>query len=101
MAFNVDHCQQHKSCGACVSEDRVQCGWCVADGRCSSRAQCKPASSTPAHWLHGSKLQCLRHSGTTHSAHEQRLSVDDLHPVCFDSNLLKLDTSHAYLGRRD
>lgn len=40
-----------ESCGLCLKADpRFECGWCVAERRCSLRPHC-PADS-PAAWMH-------------------------------------------------
>lgn len=40
-----------ESCGLCLKADpRFECGWCVAERRCSLRPHC-PADS-PAEWMH-------------------------------------------------
>ncbi|KAJ1069281.1 hypothetical protein K5549_014231 [Capra hircus] len=40
-----------ESCGLCLKADpRLECGWCVAERRCSLRPHC-PADS-PAEWMH-------------------------------------------------
>ncbi|KAL0593026.1 Plexin-A1 [Plecturocebus cupreus] len=41
-----------ESCGLCLKADRrFECGWCVAERRCSLRHHC--TADTPASWLHG------------------------------------------------
>uniref|UniRef100_A0A2K6KZI9 Plexin-A1 n=1 Tax=Rhinopithecus bieti TaxID=61621 RepID=A0A2K6KZI9_RHIBE len=40
-----------ESCGLCLKADpRFECGWCVAERRCSLRHHC--AADTPASWMH-------------------------------------------------
>lgn len=55
MFFPIAHLYKcpalRESCGLCLKADpRFECGWCVAERRCSLRPHC-PADS-PATWMH-------------------------------------------------
>lgn len=62
-----------QSCGLCLKADpRFECGWCVAERRCSLRHHC-PADS-PASWMHA-------HHGSSRCTDPKILKVGAKDPV--------------------
>lgn len=62
-----------QSCGLCLKADpRFECGWCVAERRCSLRHHC-PADS-PASWMHA-------HHGSSRCTDPKILKVGARDPV--------------------
>ncbi|XP_051948044.1 plexin-B1 [Xyrauchen texanus] len=57
----VAECEKHTDCTSCLSVKDPYCGWCVLDGRCGVRSDCR-FGSVEGHWLWSfdEQQQCLR-----------------------------------------
>uniref|UniRef100_A0A3P8VPT2 Plexin b2b n=1 Tax=Cynoglossus semilaevis TaxID=244447 RepID=A0A3P8VPT2_CYNSE len=55
----VQTCLQHKDCQSCVSQRDPYCGWCVLEGRCTRRSECRRAEEKNG-WLWSPKNQCVQ-----------------------------------------
>ncbi|KAI7793973.1 plexin-B1 isoform X2 [Triplophysa rosa] len=57
----VAECEKHTDCTSCLEAKDPYCGWCVLDGRCGMRSDCK-LGSVEGHWLWSfvEQQQCLR-----------------------------------------
>ncbi|XP_051516179.1 plexin-B1-like isoform X2 [Myxocyprinus asiaticus] len=56
----VAECEKHTDCTSCLAVKDPYCGWCVLDGRCGMRSNCR-LGSVEGHWLWSfDKQQCLR-----------------------------------------
>ncbi|KAL1020764.1 hypothetical protein UPYG_G00004370 [Umbra pygmaea] len=58
----VAECGDHLDCQACLSARDPYCGWCVLEGRCGQRSECR-RGALPGHWLWSfdqQQQQCLR-----------------------------------------
>nr|XP_001920983.4 plexin-B1 isoform X2 [Danio rerio] len=56
----VAECDTHTDCSSCLSVKDPYCGWCVLDGRCGMRSDCR-LGSVEGHWLWSfdEQQQCL------------------------------------------
>lgn len=54
----VQECLNYVTCAQCHSSQDPYCGWCVADGRCTKRAEC-PRAAEPGHWLWSREESCV------------------------------------------
>ncbi|XP_043081046.1 plexin-B1 isoform X4 [Puntigrus tetrazona] len=57
----VAECDKHTDCTSCLAVNDPYCGWCVLDGRCGMRSDCR-LGSVEGHWLWSfdEQQQCLR-----------------------------------------
>ncbi|XP_051518237.1 plexin-B1 isoform X2 [Myxocyprinus asiaticus] len=57
----VAECEKHTDCTSCLAVKDPYCGWCVLDGRCGMRSDCR-FGSVEGHWLWSfdEQQQCLR-----------------------------------------
>uniref|UniRef100_A0A8C2F889 Plexin b1a n=1 Tax=Cyprinus carpio TaxID=7962 RepID=A0A8C2F889_CYPCA len=57
----VAECDKHTDCTSCLAVKDPYCGWCVLDGRCGMRSDCR-LGSVEGHWLWSfdEQQQCLR-----------------------------------------
>uniref|UniRef100_A0A8C1MBJ4 Plexin-B1 n=1 Tax=Cyprinus carpio TaxID=7962 RepID=A0A8C1MBJ4_CYPCA len=58
----VAECDKHTDCTSCLAVKDPYCGWCVLDGRCGMRSDCR-LGSVEGHWLWSfdeQQQQCLR-----------------------------------------
>ncbi|TRY93628.1 hypothetical protein DNTS_022752 [Danionella cerebrum] len=57
----VAECEQLSDCSSCLAVKDPYCGWCVLDGRCGVRSDCR-LGSVEGHWLWSfdEQQQCLR-----------------------------------------
>ncbi|XP_075926809.1 plexin-B3-like isoform X3 [Petromyzon marinus] len=55
----VSSCRQHADCVSCVAARDPYCGWCVLEGRCSRRSECR-SSDEPNRWRWSYDKECLR-----------------------------------------
>uniref|UniRef100_A0A673IQ08 Plexin-B1 n=1 Tax=Sinocyclocheilus rhinocerous TaxID=307959 RepID=A0A673IQ08_9TELE len=57
----VAECDKHTDCTSCLAAKDPYCGWCVLDGRCGMRSDCR-LGSVEGHWLWSfdEQQQCLR-----------------------------------------
>uniref|UniRef100_A0A8C1M7T2 Plexin-B1 n=1 Tax=Cyprinus carpio TaxID=7962 RepID=A0A8C1M7T2_CYPCA len=57
----VAECDKHTDCTSCLAVKDPYCGWCVLDGRCGLRSDCR-LGSVEGHWLWSfdEQQQCLR-----------------------------------------
>ncbi|XP_050952362.1 LOW QUALITY PROTEIN: plexin-B1 [Labeo rohita] len=57
----VAECDKHADCASCLAVRDPYCGWCVLDGRCGMRSDCR-LGSVEGHWLWSfdEQQQCLR-----------------------------------------
>ncbi|XP_075882736.1 plexin-B1 isoform X2 [Nelusetta ayraudi] len=56
----VAECGEHPDCQSCLAARDPYCGWCVLEGRCGQRRECR-RRSTPGQWLwsFNQTQQCL------------------------------------------
>uniref|UniRef100_A0A671KUV9 Plexin-B1-like n=1 Tax=Sinocyclocheilus anshuiensis TaxID=1608454 RepID=A0A671KUV9_9TELE len=57
----VAECDKHTDCTSCLAVKDPYCGWCVLDGRCGMRSDCR-LGSVEGHWLWSfdEQQRCLR-----------------------------------------
>uniref|UniRef100_A0AAQ4PD71 Plexin b2b n=1 Tax=Gasterosteus aculeatus aculeatus TaxID=481459 RepID=A0AAQ4PD71_GASAC len=55
----VQTCLQKKDCQSCVELRDPYCGWCVLEGRCTRRSECRRAEEKNG-WLWSPKQQCVK-----------------------------------------
>lgn len=55
----VQTCLQQKDCQSCVGLMDPYCGWCVLEGRCTRRSECRRAEEKNG-WLWSPKQQCVK-----------------------------------------
>ncbi|XP_065813093.1 plexin-B2b [Labrus bergylta] len=55
----VQTCLQKKDCQSCVKLRDPYCGWCVLEGRCTRRSECRRAEEKNG-WLWSPKQQCVK-----------------------------------------
>uniref|UniRef100_A0A7N6BJ75 Sema domain-containing protein n=1 Tax=Anabas testudineus TaxID=64144 RepID=A0A7N6BJ75_ANATE len=55
----VQTCLQKKDCQSCVELKDPYCGWCVLEGRCTRRSECRRAEEKNG-WLWSPKQQCVK-----------------------------------------
>ncbi|CAN9498964.1 unnamed protein product [Ophioblennius macclurei] len=55
----VQTCLQKKDCQSCVELEDPYCGWCVLEGRCTRRSECRRAEEKNG-WLWSPKNQCVK-----------------------------------------
>ncbi|XP_056106008.1 plexin-B1 isoform X1 [Rhinichthys klamathensis goyatoka] len=57
----VAECDKHTDCTSCLAVKDPYCGWCVLDGRCGMRSDCR-LGSVEGHWLWSfdEQQQCLK-----------------------------------------
>uniref|UniRef100_A0A8C3AJJ0 Plexin b2b n=1 Tax=Cyclopterus lumpus TaxID=8103 RepID=A0A8C3AJJ0_CYCLU len=55
----VQTCLQKKDCQSCVELRDPYCGWCVLEGRCTRRSECRRAEEKNG-WLWSPRQQCVR-----------------------------------------
>uniref|UniRef100_A0AC34RI63 Sema domain-containing protein n=1 Tax=Panagrolaimus sp. JU765 TaxID=591449 RepID=A0AC34RI63_9BILA len=67
QSLRVSICQQYTTCNACVVSHDPFCGWCLREGKCSSKADCQTGTLTEQ------KCPYLRGpvSPTNHSIHSK------------------------------
>ncbi|KAG8517997.1 Plexin-B2 [Galemys pyrenaicus] len=58
----VQECSSYPSCAQCRASQDPYCGWCVLEGRCTRRAECKRAEET-GHWLWSREEPCVAVTG--------------------------------------
>lgn len=83
-----------QSCGLCLKADpRFECGWCVAERRCSLRHHC-PADS-PSSWMHA-------HHGNSRCTDPKILKVGAGDPVQYlpSPTLVSPPTPSSHLARQ-
>ncbi|XP_050963134.1 plexin-B2a isoform X5 [Labeo rohita] len=54
----VQACEQKHDCQSCVSQRDPYCGWCVLEGRCTRKKDCRKGAGENA-WLWSPKQTCL------------------------------------------
>ncbi|RXN19760.1 plexin-B2-like protein [Labeo rohita] len=54
----VQACEQKHDCQSCVSQRDPYCGWCVLEGRCTRKKNCRKGAGENA-WLWSPKQTCL------------------------------------------
>uniref|UniRef100_A0A3B4BA67 Sema domain-containing protein n=1 Tax=Periophthalmus magnuspinnatus TaxID=409849 RepID=A0A3B4BA67_9GOBI len=66
----VAECGEHTDCQSCLSTRDPYCGWCVLEGRCGQRWECR-RGSVHGHWLwsFNQTQQCLSIQINSHSDH--------------------------------
>ncbi|XP_077452194.1 plexin-B2b [Stigmatopora argus] len=55
----VETCLQKKDCHSCVTMRDPYCGWCVLEGRCTRRSECRRAEEKNG-WLWSPRQQCVK-----------------------------------------
>uniref|UniRef100_A0A672Z832 Plexin-B2-like n=1 Tax=Sphaeramia orbicularis TaxID=375764 RepID=A0A672Z832_9TELE len=55
----VQTCLEKKDCQSCVELKDPYCGWCVLEGRCTRRSECRRAEEKNG-WLWSPRQQCLK-----------------------------------------
>ncbi|KAM6937193.1 plexin-B2b [Xenentodon cancila] len=55
----VQTCLQKKDCQSCVALRDPYCGWCVLEGRCTRRSECRRAEEKNG-WLWSPSQQCVK-----------------------------------------
>ncbi|XP_061577070.1 plexin-B2b [Cololabis saira] len=55
----VQTCLQKKDCHSCVALRDPYCGWCVLEGRCTRRSECRRAGEKNG-WLWSPSQQCVK-----------------------------------------
>ncbi|XP_067446402.1 plexin-B2b [Thunnus thynnus] len=55
----VQTCLQKKDCQSCVEMTDPYCGWCVLEGRCTRRSECRRAEEKNG-WLWSPRRQCVK-----------------------------------------
>ncbi|KAG8012260.1 Plexin-B2, partial [Nibea albiflora] len=55
----VQTCLQKKDCQSCVELRDPYCGWCVLEGRCTRRSECRRAEEKNG-WLWSPKQECVK-----------------------------------------
>ncbi|XP_053740821.1 plexin-B2b [Synchiropus splendidus] len=55
----VQTCLQKKDCLSCVDMKDPYCGWCVLEGRCTRRSECRRAEEKNG-WLWSPRQQCVK-----------------------------------------
>uniref|UniRef100_A0AAX7TZF5 Sema domain-containing protein n=1 Tax=Astatotilapia calliptera TaxID=8154 RepID=A0AAX7TZF5_ASTCA len=55
----VQTCLEMKDCQSCVGLRDPYCGWCVLEGRCTRRSECRRAEEKNG-WLWSPKQQCVK-----------------------------------------
>nr|XP_061813289.1 plexin-B2-like [Nerophis lumbriciformis] len=55
----VETCLQKKDCHSCVNMRDPYCGWCVLEGRCTRRSECRRAEEKNG-WLWSPRQQCVK-----------------------------------------
>ncbi|XP_037623495.1 plexin-B2b [Sebastes umbrosus] len=55
----VQTCHQKKDCQSCVELRDPYCGWCVLEGRCTRRSECRRAEEKNG-WLWSPRQQCVK-----------------------------------------
>ncbi|XP_019934621.2 plexin-B2b [Paralichthys olivaceus] len=55
----VQTCRQKKDCQSCVEMRDPYCGWCVLEGRCTRRSDCRRAEEKNG-WLWSPRQQCVK-----------------------------------------
>ncbi|XP_037111144.1 plexin-B2b [Syngnathus acus] len=55
----VESCLQKKDCQSCVNMRDPYCGWCVLEGRCTRRSECRRAEEKNG-WLWSPRQQCVK-----------------------------------------
>ncbi|XP_062277642.1 plexin-B2b isoform X1 [Scomber scombrus] len=55
----VQTCLQKKDCQSCVEMMDPYCGWCVLEGRCTRRSECRRAEEKNG-WLWSPRQQCVK-----------------------------------------
>ncbi|KAM4573448.1 plexin-B2b isoform 1-T4 [Odontesthes bonariensis] len=55
----VQTCLQKKDCQSCTALRDPYCGWCVLEGRCTRRSECRRAEEKNG-WLWSPKQQCVK-----------------------------------------
>ncbi|KAM8750520.1 plexin-B2b [Acanthopagrus schlegelii] len=55
----VQTCLKQKDCQSCVELRDPYCGWCVLEGRCTRRSECRRAEEKNG-WLWSPKHQCVK-----------------------------------------
>uniref|UniRef100_A0A4W4E4I0 Sema domain-containing protein n=1 Tax=Electrophorus electricus TaxID=8005 RepID=A0A4W4E4I0_ELEEL len=54
----VQTCEQKKDCGSCVQQHDPYCGWCVLQGRCTIKEDCRRGEEKNT-WLWSPNHQCI------------------------------------------
>ncbi|XP_035377013.1 plexin-B2a [Electrophorus electricus] len=54
----VQTCEQKKDCGSCVQQHDPYCGWCVLQGRCTIKEDCRRGEEKNT-WLWSPNHQCV------------------------------------------
>ncbi|XP_068129736.1 plexin-B2 [Hyperolius riggenbachi] len=55
----VQDCNRYSDCNECIQASDPYCGWCVIEGSCSRKADCKRADD-PNHWLWSPANVCMK-----------------------------------------
>ncbi|MBN3305947.1 PLXB2 protein, partial [Amia calva] len=55
----VQECQQRTDCQSCMAVKDPYCGWCVLEGRCTTKVDCSRAEESN-HWLWSPRQQCVQ-----------------------------------------
>ncbi|XP_063302873.1 plexin-B2 [Pelobates fuscus] len=66
----VQKCHQYSDCNQCIQAKDPYCGWCVLDGKCTTKGDCMSAGE-PNHWLWSRDGVCIK----VESANPQNMSV--------------------------
>uniref|UniRef100_A0A8C9R8V0 Plexin B2 n=1 Tax=Scleropages formosus TaxID=113540 RepID=A0A8C9R8V0_SCLFO len=54
----VEKCDMKKDCKSCMDLKDPYCGWCVLEGRCTRKSDCRKAGEEK-HWLWSPQKQCV------------------------------------------
>uniref|UniRef100_A0A673I0P9 Plexin-B2-like n=1 Tax=Sinocyclocheilus rhinocerous TaxID=307959 RepID=A0A673I0P9_9TELE len=58
LGLPVQACEQKNDCQSCVSQRDPYCGWCVLEGRCTRKKDCRKGEGKNA-WLWSPKQTCV------------------------------------------
>uniref|UniRef100_V9K841 Plexin-B2 n=1 Tax=Callorhinchus milii TaxID=7868 RepID=V9K841_CALMI len=70
--LSVQECSRYGNCAVCIDSGDPYCGWCVTEGICSRKSDCKRASEKD-HWLWSLNKKCM----TVTSTAPQNMSRND------------------------
>ncbi|XP_059161426.1 plexin-A2-like isoform X2 [Physella acuta] len=78
--LSSDICESSATCDECVDGVNLLCGWCVMEGRCTTKQTCPPSAFKP-YWLSASGNVCL--------------NVSDVEPNVISYHSLGQDSSNS------
>uniref|UniRef100_A0AAY4ESK9 Sema domain-containing protein n=1 Tax=Denticeps clupeoides TaxID=299321 RepID=A0AAY4ESK9_9TELE len=87
----VQMCHLKTDCQSCMSLRDPYCGWCVLEGKCSRKSECKRGEETNV-WLWSPKQQCV----TIHAFQPPNLSCKMTGEVISLSLSLTLSLTHTH-----